>query len=176
MWDILRLPSWRISVYLCLWDKDKMIWRINSIIIPWRLTCFFWIYRLRAYGSKIDWYLGFEIGCSVGILMGELVGYILSVSLCIFIGLMHSTFFGLWIGFLSGLNVVTWEVLVFDSKIVIPRISPLGMSLVNPLVSLLDSICNISCFCPWLVTWQLIWHFSWVLTLFSSLHLTCHDD
>ena len=76
MWDILRLPSWNIHVYLCRKDKYEMIGRMNNNRFICRLMCASCISCLRAYGSDLGLDLVFEIGLSVGVFLRAPVGYL----------------------------------------------------------------------------------------------------
>ena len=205
MWDIIRSHCHRISVSLCLEDKDKMIWRMNSIIFLCIITCDSWILSWRASWSDIGCDLGFELGLSVGTMMVAPVGYPLEDSIGMLLGLTLGTSFETWeiylvwisLGTLGGWMIGTGEGSLFVLSLGLPPVSPLeypnnvavlgslfgyfsGMILriylVNSLVSLLGSIWHINWCGTLLVTWKLLWHVNWVPNLLFSWICTWHTD
>ena len=62
MWDIIRFPHWIFHGDLCFEDEYNIILRMNSIRFICRLTCDYWLTRLRESGFEIGWYLVLEIG------------------------------------------------------------------------------------------------------------------
>ena len=68
-----------------------------------RLTCVSWLPRLRISGSDIGWDTVFELGFSVGVVLGAPVGSPLGYSINMFLGLSldiplaHGK--GIWLGF-----------------------------------------------------------------------------
>ena len=87
MWNIIKLPHWRVRVDLCLEEDDKMIQRIKGIRYICRLIYASWIPRFITSGSELGWDLGFELGSPVGIVLGEPVGYPIGYSINMFLGL-----------------------------------------------------------------------------------------
>ena len=64
-----------------------MLWGMNSIIFIWRLTCTVWIPCLRAYGSELGWFMGFELILIFGMVMRAYVGSPLGYSINMLLGL-----------------------------------------------------------------------------------------
>ena len=108
--------------------------------------------------------MGFELRYSVDMVLGAPVGYSLGYSINMLLGLILYNYFGTWkgslvvisFGPLDGLMIYTKEGSLVSLLLVLPRVSPfeflnpiitgiiIGMSLVNPLGSLLESILNIN--------------------------------
>ena len=84
-----------------------MILRMNSIILLLRLACDSWIPCLRKSGSEIRWYLVFELGLSVGMVMRANVGSPLGYSINMLLGLALGNLFGTWEGYLVGVSLDT---------------------------------------------------------------------
>ena len=135
MWDIIRLPRWRVCVDLCLENKDEMVWRIKSIIHICRLTCASGIPCLRTSGYNIGRDLGFERIFSVDMVLGTPVGSPLGYSMNMLLRLALWNYFGTLEVSLVGVSIVTLDGLMIGTG----EVSLVGLSLEIPLGSPLES-------------------------------------
>ena len=122
MWDIFRIPRWRVCKDICLEDKDEMIWRMRIIRYIWILPCFSWLPSLIPYGSEREWALGFELGFSVDMVLVAPVGSPLGYSTDIFPGLVIDNYFGtgeVSLGVLSLVTLARWVVETVEGYLVI---------------------------------------------------------
>ena len=67
---------------------------MNSIRFFCRIICASRIPRLRASGSDIVWYMGFELGLLVGTILVAPAGYPLEDSINMLLGLALGSYFG----------------------------------------------------------------------------------
>ena len=67
---------------------------MNSVRLPLIITSALCIPRLKESGSKLGRYLGFGIGCSVGMVLVEYVGSTIGFSLGMFLGLANGKLVG----------------------------------------------------------------------------------
>ena len=170
---------------------------MKSIRYLFRLTCDSWILCLRTSGSELGWALVFELGFSVGMVLGEPVEYILGYSINMLLVLALDNYFvtrdrylvwfllGLLVGLVIGIREGSLVYLLlglpikFSSEYPNPGLTGIicGMSLVDTLGLLFDSICNINWCGPWIGNWQFLWHFSsfpylifsWLGTWYNTL-------
>ena len=133
MWDIIRLPGWIICIAHCIEYEDDKIWRIN-IRLFLRLTCNYWLTSLKAPRSEIGRVLGYEVGSSVGMVMGSLVRYKIGYSTGMLIGLALGSYFCNREGYLVGISLGALSDLMIDNG----EGSLVGFSLGLPIGSTLE--------------------------------------
>ena len=166
-WDNLRLHHWHIHIDLCLEEKYKMKWRIETIRYLYRLTCASWIPCLGNLGLILDGIWALNIDLFVNMVMVAHVGYPLGFYINMLIGLSLCNFFVTWevslVWFSLGSSLELKNPRVeLGSMIGSLNVMTLGTCLGKFSGYQLDSIFRKNCCCTWLGPSKFLWHFNWV--------------